>query len=320
MSNIKKTLAPQLALLLFFADPALAQGAEQSECSNRTSSSHYQQSYQSDELFIFYDLTGENAIADQTDKNNNAIPDIIEDTMLQLITMRDVLDGLGFKHPFEQYRYERAGVERINVGIRNLNGNGIAFDPPHRDTSVPEQPCVLLIGLSNELTTGNLTPAHELFHLYQYGYSVFKNRWYLEGVARWSEGLLGERSYVAAELPTTPKQQASLLSESYDTISFWMGFLNTLSPSTLGERNYSEELLAQRYVGGEHVIHDSASTHGAAAMINVLESFDKLDRQISQELDRKPKSWSNDERSNTENNAPMLNTVFRLISDSESNR
>src|SRR5690554_5169439 len=146
MSNIKKTAASKLTLLLLlFSGPAFAQGAERSECSNRTSTSHYQQSYQIDEFFIFYDLTGENAIADQTDKNNNAIPDIIEDTMLQLITMRDVLDELGFKHPFEQYRYERAGVERINIGIRNLNGNGIAFDPPHRDTSVPEQPCVLLI-------------------------------------------------------------------------------------------------------------------------------------------------------------------------------
>lgn len=315
MSNLKKLAAPQLTLLLLFAGPVLAQSAEQSECSNRTSSSHYQQSYQSDEFFIFYDLTGENAIADQTDKNNNAIPDIIEDTMLQLITMRDVLDRLGFKHPFEQYRYERAGVERINIGIRNLNGNGIAFDPPHRDTSVPEQPCVLLMGLSNKLTTGNLTPAHELLHLYQYGYSVFKNRWYLEGIARWSEGLLGERSYATGELLTEPEQQANLFSQSYNAISFWMGFLDTLSPSTLGERSYSEDLLARRYVNGTQVIHDKASTHGAAAIINVLESFDRLDRQISKDMDRRLKSWSNADRSDTDNNVPMLDTIYHIISD-----
>jgi len=35
--------------------------------------------------------------------------------------------------------------------------------------------------------TNNSTPAHELFHLYQYGYALFKQRWYLEGMAKWME-------------------------------------------------------------------------------------------------------------------------------------
>ena len=33
----------------------------------------------------------------------------------------------------------------------------------------------------------NSTPAHEYFHLIQYGATYFRNGWYLEGMARWSQ-------------------------------------------------------------------------------------------------------------------------------------
>ncbi|PCF93602.1 hypothetical protein [Vreelandella nigrificans] len=302
-----------VTLLFLLSSPVSAQGTEQSECSNRTSSDHYQHRYDVDEFAIFYDLSGDNALADLTDLNNNDIPDIIEDTMLQLITMRDVLGALGFTHPFDQYRYERAGVERIYVSMRNLNGNGVAFDPPHRDTTHAEKPCVLLIGLSSELKAGNLTPAHELFHLYQYGYSVLKNSWYLEGTARWSEGLLGERSYPMGLIPHTPEDEEALFSQSYGAVAFWMAFLDAVSPFTLGERRYTDDLLSRSYVNGEQIIHDEATTHGSAAIIEILEAFDKLDRQISHVENRRQKSWPNADRSDAANNVSMLNIVYRLL-------
>lgn len=133
MNNTRKIAAITLAFL--FSSSAFSQIPEQNKCSNRTLPDHYQQYDDVDEFVIFYDLSGDNALADLTDLNNNDIPDIIEDTMLQLITMRDVLEALGFTHPIDQYRYERAGVERIYVGMRSLNGNGVAFDPPHHDVT-----------------------------------------------------------------------------------------------------------------------------------------------------------------------------------------
>lgn len=317
MNNTRKITAITLAFL--FSSSAFSQSPEQNECSNRTSSDHYQQYYDVDEFVIFYDLSGDNALADLTDLNNNDIPDIIEDTMLQLITMRDVLEALEFTHPFDQHRYERAGVERIYVGMRSLNGNGVAFDPPHRDVTHEAKPCVLLIGLSHELKTGNLTPAHELFHLYQYGYTVFKNSWYLEGLARWSEGLLGERNYPVGLIPNKPEDEEALFSQSYNAISFWMAFLAAVSPSTLGERSYSDELLSRSYVNGEQVINDEATTHGATAVIGVLEYFDNLDSQLSLVESREFKSWSNADRSDAANNVSMFNAIRHLMSD-ESNK
>lgn len=312
--NITRMIAAVILLFLLSA-PVSAQSTEQNECSNRTSSDHYQHRYEVDEFVIFYDLSGDNALADITDLNNNDIPDIVEDTMLQLITMRDVLEALGFTHPFDQYRYERAGVERIYIGMRSLNGNGVAFDPPHRDITHEARPCVLLIGLSHELKTGNLTPAHELFHLYQYGYTVFKNSWYLEGLARWSEGLLGERNYPIGLIPNTPEDEEILFSQSYNAISFWMAFLAAVSPSTLGERSYTDELLSRSYINGEQVIHNEATTHGATAIIGILEYFDNLDSQLSHVESRELKSWSNADRSDAVNNASMLNAIRHLMSD-----
>lgn len=317
MNNTRKIAAITLAFL--FSSSAFAQSPEQHECSNRTSSDHYQQYYDVDEFVIFYDVSGDNALADLTDLNNNDIPDIIEDTMLQLITMRDVLEALGFTHPFDQYRYERAGVERIYVGMRNLNGNGMAFDPPHRDVTHEAKPCALLIGLSHELKTGNLTPAHELFHLYQYGYTVFKNSWYLEGMARWAENLLGKRNYPIGAIPSTFEEEEALFAQSYGAVSFWMALLNTVSPSTLDERSYSDELLSRSYVNGGQVIHDEATTHGATAVIGVLEYFDNLDSQLSLVESRESKSWSNADRSDAANNVSMFNAIRHLMSD-ESNK
>lgn len=318
MNNTQKIAAITLAFL--FSSSAFSQSPEQNECSNRTSSDHYQKHYNAEEFVIFYDLSGDRALSDHADLNNNDIPDIIEDIMLQLITMRDVLEALGFTHPFDQYRYERAGVERIYVGMRNLNGNGMAFDPPHRDVTHEAKPCALLIGLSHELKTGNLTPAHELFHLYQYGYTVFKNSWYLEGMARWAENLLGKRNYPIGAIPSTFEEEEALFAQSYGAVSFWMALLNTVSPSTLDERSYSDELLSRSYVNGGQVIQNEATTHGASAIIDILESFGNLDRQISQVTGREVKSWSSTERFNEANSEDMLNVLHSRINDVTKNQ
>ncbi len=35
----------------------------------------------------------------------------------------------------------------------------------------------------------NVTPSHELFHIYQNSVMMFKQSWLTEGLARWSESL-----------------------------------------------------------------------------------------------------------------------------------
>jgi hypothetical protein len=313
-------LASKFTLLFFLSGAVSAQVFEENECSNETSSGRYQYQHQIDEFVVLYNLTGDKAITVQTDINNNEIPDIVENIALQIVTIRDVLEALDFKHPFNQYRYQRAEVEHIYVAIRDLNGNGLAFDPPHRDMSHEDEPCVLLISLSNKLKTGNLTPAHELFHLYQYGYTVFKNSWYLEGMARWAENLLGKRNYPTGIIPKQPSDKEALFVQSYDAISFWMAFLNAVSSPTKGERNYPDELLSRRYINGEKIIKNESSTYGAAAIIDVLESLDDLDTRVSQKTGRTLKSWSNAERFEKANSDPIFKALMGILDDSVNSR
>lgn len=307
--------------LLLLSSSTFAQGLKDNECSNKTFSGKYQHHYQVDEFLIAYDLTGPDAIENPVDNNNNAIPDIVEDTIFQLTTMRDALENLGFEHPFEKFRYQRSGVAQIQVRMHDINGNGLAYDPPHRDMSHEHAPCVLLISLSNNLKTGNLTPAHELFHLYQYSSTIFKNRWYLEGMARWAENLLGARNYDRGIFPESREEKDALFDQSYDAIRFWMTFADAVSPTTIGQRNYPNELLERRYINGAPIIHDEATTHGAAAIIETLDSLGDLDDQISVANGWQPKRWESeedDQRRAEANNLPMFNTIFNLYRENTS--
>lgn len=96
----------------------------------------------------------------------------------------------------------------------------------------------LLIALSRRWKPGNLTPEHELFHLYQYGYTHFKNPWYLEGLAASLEfyfrgGLLSADS---ESLPKTTAEINSLLKRSYSAKVFWNKMLQSCLKETMQSR------------------------------------------------------------------------------------
>ncbi len=96
---------------------------------------------------------------------------------------------LGLRFPLQQKIYAQA--RQINVYVLQLpKGNGLAFDRVAAETMNDgrQLPCGLKFVLNAALEPArNITPAHEFFHLYQYGYAVFKQTWYLEGMARWME-------------------------------------------------------------------------------------------------------------------------------------
>lgn len=283
------------------------------ECSNTTRSGRYQQEHRLEEFVFLFDTSGENALPDQTDRDENDVPDVIDDVAMQLVTMRDVLSLLGFRHPFSQYRYKRVNVDRIYVAMKNLQRNGTAFDPSHRDLSRPgRKPCVLLMHLSIDLTTGNLTPAHELFHLYQYGYTVFKNSWYLEGMARWAEGLMRPASFPESDFPQTSEERNNLFSQSYEAAAFWQDLITSIPSRLDGTPDYPEEVTERRYVGGKRIIHPEAMLRGTSTAIEILEVLDRLDRKLSMEKERPIKSWSRNQRTDPKNNEIMLRALARM--------
>jgi hypothetical protein len=244
--------------------------------------------YHREEFSIYYDLEGKAALLHQQDVNSNQIPDVVEDMMTQFIVSRRLLtDVLGYKHPLNQPRFE--GVSSIRVRLVNMeSGHGLAFDEPHR---FPDQrataSCSLLIKMSHRLDTSSYTPVHELFHLYQYGYSPFKTRWFLEGAARWAESLLNNKTLARDAVPSNMMLN-DFFKKSYDAGRVWQTL--AMKADLKGELDLPSDIKAMRYLNGEVVVAD-VKLHGHVFIKNVMERFADYSLQVSNQLGIDPHHW-----------------------------
>lgn len=244
--------------------------------------------YHLDEFSIYYDLVGPRALFYQEDKNQNQIPDVVEDMAIQLSVARSLFsDVLGLVHPLKQPRYQ--GVTSIRIRLTDLGKDrGKAFDEPHRFSDQnATTACSLLIKMSHSLDASSYTPMHELFHLYQYGYAPFKSRWFLEGMARWSESLLNDKTPTQTPLPSMNSTNV-LFGKSYDAVHVWQTLAMTVD--SMGEIFIPEEINKLRYVNGNLVIADN-KLYGAAFIKHVLESFADYSLETSARLDIDPYHW-----------------------------
>ena len=177
-----------------------------------------------DNFRIFYTLEGKNAITDQTDNNKNNIPDIVEDIAIQLGTANKLYSEVfGFVQPAVSRRYKDQ-INSIDVHIMSSEYKGVSGDGiityKYRKVKIPATGA-LTITISNKIKAGNLTPAHELTHSYQNSYTMFKNRWFTEGVARWMEYAFKEGTGKQKKLPDTAYDFEKLLLRTYDAKYFW---------------------------------------------------------------------------------------------------
>jgi hypothetical protein len=148
--------------------------------------------YKSGEFRIFYSSNPSNAdyIPNQTDLNNNGIPDYVENVAIQANATTEALTSLRFVHPLNSERYAGA-AKFIDIHLTALTGNGVAYENPSIFINKPtkEGKCALNIYIRNNIEsfTGDywVTGTHEIFHLYQYDYNQFKGGGYLEGMAKW---------------------------------------------------------------------------------------------------------------------------------------
>ena len=153
--------------------------------------------YKSGKFRVYYSTNATNAdyIQDQTDVNNNQIPDYVENVAIQANATADAFTYMGYKHPLESDRYNGA-VDFIDIHIKAIKGNGVAFESPSfasQNKAIKEGKCSLGIDINNNLGVFPGTwsvVAHELFHTYQYGYNQFKKTWYMEGTANWGERVI----------------------------------------------------------------------------------------------------------------------------------
>lgn len=250
------------------------------------------QRFDKDEFALHYSLNGPHSLRQQADQDANGIPDAVEDAAEQLATLRDILTDRGFRHPLESPRNQRSGAKVIHVVFQELEGKttGLSYNKP---LAYQNQECGLVIRIGKQYSAPNLTPAHEFFHLYQYGYALFKHKWYLEGMARWSETLFNLDKRSKAKLPATEEAQQALFKKSYAAGNTWNALVETC-PQTAGSLPGSapaSATLNRKYVSGARVIKQDGSK-GAEFIRQVLERFDQLDDQIRKESEDPNFKWS----------------------------
>ena len=279
-------------------------------------------SYQQNEFRIFYTFNGKDAVPVKlrTDRNRNQIPDLVEDIMTQLLVANTIyVASMKLRHPLKSPRYKDR-VKFIDINLLKFPltkggpKRGIAYDGIisfQRKIDGKRPIKSLAIDLSNSINTGNITPAHELFHLYQNGYTLFKNRWYTEGTARWAEHAIKSGTGAVGTLPATQSQLQKLFRSSYDAAGFWNSL--AFSADTREPLRIPNKTLQTRYVLIDKKVIKGSNLYGVRFIRVFLENLDKLDDEASVERGLDKLYWKEKVQKSRSNNVYIWRAVLNAL-------
>jgi len=269
--------------------------------------------YRQGRIRIFYNTEGTNAV-DTADVNRNGVPDQVEDIAKQTRAAYLLfVETLGFPDPFKTKRFRSASFLDIHLVHKSmLRFNGVAYDELQRFKR-PTDPTNTLSLCFNVATSikapSNLTPAHEFFHIIQYSITYFKNAWYTEGMARWSEKGLGAGGLGKTSSKATPE---ALFKMSYGAAeTFWNPLAAMDDPiGRIPEQMVSAELKEMTYSNGAKVLQDFRFT-GWRLMREVLLELDEMDDVAFRELGYT--QWSEANQNSEKNNPFILQAVMNVV-------
>ena len=278
--------------------------------------------YQHGPIRVLYNTSGPDAV-DAEDRNQNGLPDQVEDAVTQIEAARLLYCRiLGFPDPFQAKRYE--GVVFLDVRFRlkeTLQGNGKAYDEVQK-SSAPGDPAgtrVLRVGVATSVRpSSNPTPLHEFFHVIQNGATYFKNRWYTEGTARWSQRPFGpdgaDGAHKLESWPLTGEQSAALGAMAYDaTRFFWKPLASQFDPEgVIPTSELTNQLAAMTYVNGEKV-WKTDRLPGWKLIRAVLHQLDIADEVAFRELNYQ--TWSEENQRSPQNDRYILGAIEKAVTE-----
>jgi hypothetical protein len=233
---------------------------------------------------IYYTLDGAHAFApDQPVVTRATVAVERSAALLRQLQEADRIfrDELGLRPPFAGARH--ADGRGIHVHLLALiDKKGSTGDELHRFDyrHFPASEPVLTIAIDHAWQPPGLTPAHELFHAYQYGYTFFKNPWFLEGMARASEHFFKAAPPRQVTLPASSTELDALLQSSYRAESLWNRLV------ALCGRSFFKDL---------------------------LENYERIDRLVARERGIDPTLWPEKQQRSTENNPYLLRGLAETV-------
>jgi len=279
-----------------------------------------QQVHRVDDIRIFYDTSGQHAV-DLNDVNSNNIPDQVEDVMTQVRAARMMfVEVLGFPEPLKTERFRKAAFIDIHFRHKDvLKMNGVAYDELQhfKKAGDPADTLSICFNVATSVKApANLTPEHEFFHLIQYSATYFKNRWFLEGTARWSERALGAGHLGIVRLhsswPLPAEKTNAVFGMAYEASEhFWNPLAAKLdSKGVIPDSPALQLVQGMAYTDGTPVLKDLRLT-GWELIRDVLLELGKTDDIAFREqgYDR----WSEENQRSPKNDAYLLRTVAEVV-------
>lgn len=306
--NILKCLRGGIVILFFYS--SLLYSANW-----KTEREHLLHSYSYEKFRIFYDVDGKNALPDRKlkDTNRNNVPDYVEQLSLKLQQAADCYtDKLSFLNPLESPRY--FGIARfIDVHLLAMQNQGDAGDAAidfRYKSILQNNDKALTISLSVSLNENNLTPEHELFHLYQNGYSMFKNRWYTEGLARWAEDAFNKTRVLDRKpLPATKSELDAVLNQTYEAKYLWRQLAYLLDDTNKHNKltcSLNSNINGNN-IGGNNIDGLKESyIYGYRFVRYLLEKLDALDEIAAVNYKIPSHTWRETQQKSAENNIYLL--------------
>jgi hypothetical protein len=276
--------------------------------------------HQSGKFRVFYYTQGQHAVY-PADWNRNGVPDQVEDLLTQTLAAQLLfVDVLGFPDPFTTERFQSASFLDIHMRHKDvLKRKGVAYDElqTFKRRKDPEGTQSLCFNVATSVRPSvEYTPTHEFFHIVQNGITFFKNPWYTEGTARWSEWALGKGGMGAAKLsgtwPPSGEKEAKLFSMKYEASEqFWYPLLTRIETGggALPESPALKHLAAMTYADGTRVLKDK-QLKGWQFIRDVLLELGQADDVAFRELGYD--GWTEENQRSPKNDEYILRAVLTV--------
>ncbi len=261
--------------------------------------------YQQGVVYVIYE---DNIITNKADINSNGVPDIVEDIATQVNAAREVFATFNFPDPLQSERFKN--VTSIEVDVETTGKGGNAFSGVRKNSKHNPNERAIHIKVANTVNPHTSeTPAHEYFHLIQYGATYFRNAWYLEGMARWSQDSVARTDYPDGKnVSSTLKDKSTeekLFKNSYSAAEkLWyplavnMNDKATIPDSIVGK---------YKYVDGSPVFKDNI-IYGANVMRKVILTM-KSKEEVAAEQFGGIKEWRKSGQRSEKNNPFIMESV-----------
>lgn len=178
-------------------------------------------SFNDDSSNFKFSVEGENAKLDE-DELDFINKDNLINIHSQLTVANQLFQNvLMLDDPISTQRYDKAKF--INITLESSEKVfGTAYDEVVTNKELGLSNCFIGMKMSDKVSAAqNVTPAHELFHLYQNSAMMFKQSWLSEGTARWSELLIKEGTGEEEALPANKDELLEVMDSSYGASKFW---------------------------------------------------------------------------------------------------